>query len=640
MDCYALGAKWWGGGLTPAKPSRTDQELRVNVDLEVDRQEKWRGIARWAALGTMAIIGCALGSVGMVQGAEVAKEAERFVEATDVGFDFEHWNGMGGELFFVEMMGPGGALFDLEGDGDLDLYIVQGTALGSKPAFEPWKGQKPPRDQLFRNDLKVENGTPRLRFTDITAGGGTGDGYGMGVAAGDFDNDGLTDLYVTNFGANQLLRNRGDGTFEDRTAAAGADDPRWSTSASFFDYDRDGWLDLFITNYVRFEVANNVVCYAPSSRRDYCGPSAFPPQGDRLLRNRGDGTFEDRTAAAGLARTVLPGLGVQTADFDGDGWLDVYVANDGDVNSLWLNAKDGTFTDEALLFGLAVNRQGRPEASMGVTAGDFDNDGDEDLFVAHLLAESNTFYLSAGGFFEDRTRELSLAAPSLPFTSFGTGFLDVDNDGWLDLAVVNGAVRVVEKQARAGQTLPLAESNQLFLNRPSTGAKAPGATDRRDFIDASLTSGSALQRQEVSRGASFGDIDNDGDQDVVIFNNNAPSRLLLNRGGHKAPWMGLELRTGKTGRAALGAQVVARRQGAPDLWRRAASDGSFASANDPRIHFGLAEGQDVKEIEVLWPDGQRELWDAPPLGRYTTLRQGKGRHPANAAGARDGEKKQ
>ncbi len=553
---------------------------------------------------------------------------DRFIERADDGFEAVHWNGMTGELFFVEMMGPGGAVFDLEGDGDLDVYMVQGAPLGSKAALRPWSGKTPPRDLLLRNDLQVKDGVARRAFTDVSANAGTADGYGMGVAAGDYDNDGFTDLYINNFGANRLLRNRGDGTFEDRTAAASAGDDRWSTSASFLDYDRDGWLDLFIVNYVRFELSNNVTCYATSSRRDYCGPSAFPAQGDRLLRNRGDGTFEDRTAAAGLARTVLPGLGVQTADFDGDGWVDIYVANDGEVNSLWLNGKDGTFSDQALLFGVAVNRQGRPEASMGVTAGDFDADGDDDLFVAHLDGESNTFYLSAAGFFEDRTRELGLAAPSLPFTSFGTGFLDVDNDGWLDLLVVNGAVKVLETQARSGEPLPLAQSNQLFLNR----AEASAAAGKRKFVDASADSGSAIQRSEVSRGASFGDLDNDGDTDVIVFNNNAPARLLWNEVGHRQPWLGLDLRSGKNRATALGAKVVLRRQGAPDLWRRVATDGSFASANDARVLFGLAAGHPPQRLEVWWPDGRRETFETPATGRYTTLMQGEGR-PAEGAAA-------
>ena len=586
-------------------------------DLSLRRNLAWRCAVRVAWILAIALSPL---WTPAVQAAEPPSKVERFVESVDDGFAAVHWNGMSGELYFVEMMGPGGAVFDLEGDGDLDVYMVQGAPLGPKAALRPWAGKASPRDILLRNDLQVKDGVVHRGFTDISAAAHTADGYGMGVAAGDFDNDGLTDIYVTNFGANTLLRNRGDGTFEDRTAAASAGDDRWSTSASFFDYDRDGWLDLFIVNYVRFELSNNVTCYATSSRRDYCGPSAFPAQGDRLLHNRGDGTFEDRTAAAGLARTVLPGLGVQTADFDGDGWLDIYVANDGEVNSLWLNGKDGTFSDEALLFGVAVNRQGRPEASMGVTAGDFDADGDQDLFVAHLDGESNTFYLSDSGFFEDRTRELGLAAPSLPFTSFGTGFLDVDNDGWLDLLVVNGAVKVLEAQARQGETLPLAQRNQLFLNRPEGTA-----ADKRRFVDVSDRSGSALQRSEVSRGAAFGDLDNDGDTDVIVFNNNSAARLLWNDVGQSQPWLGLDLRTGPNGVVALGAEAVLRRRGAPDLWRRVASDGSFSSANDSRALFGLAEGQELQGVEVSWPDGQRERFETPPLGRYTTLKQGSGR---------------
>ena len=559
-------------------------------------------------------------ATGLATDDAVADDA-LFMEPKDSGLDFDHWNAMAGELYFVEMMGPGGALFDLEGDGDLDVYIVQGSPLAGKTPLEAWADAGTPRDRLYRNDSKGGG----LRFTDVTAKAGTGDGYGMGVATGDFDNDGLVDLYVVNFGSNHLLRNRGDGTFEDVTKAAGADDTRWSNSATFFDYDRDGWLDLFVVNYVRYELNNNVTCYSPSSRRDYCGPSAFPAVVDRLLRNRGDGTFEDRTAPAGLAGTALPGLGVQAADYDGDGWVDLFVANDGEINSLWLNGKDGTFSDEALLFGVAVNRQGRPEASMGVTTGDFDNDGDEDLFITHLLTESNTLYVGDSGFFEDRTNELGLAAPSLPFTSFGTGFVDVDNDGWLDLVVVNGAVKLIEEQARQGEVLPLAQRNQLFLNRPSAGGSARAS--KRQFVDASTTAGVPLQHDEVSRGAAFGDLDNDGDADVLVFNNNAPARLWLNQKGHQAPWVGLDLRTGKKGRPALGAKAVLKRRGAPDLYRRAASDGSFSAANDARLLFGLGEGSDLTGVEVHWADGSKETWKAPEQGRYTVLKQGTGQKP-------------
>ncbi|MCP3963184.1 MAG: VCBS repeat-containing protein, partial [bacterium] len=378
--------------------------------------------------------------------------------AAETGLDFVHFNGMSGEYYFPEMTGQGAALLDYDNDGDLDVYLVQGAILGPgktmKDALFPHKGTGTPSDRLYRNDLRAG----RLSFTDVTAASGLAKiatGYGMGVAAGDFDGDGHVDLYVTNYGSNQLLRNRGDGTFEDVTKKAGVDDPAWSTSTTFFDFDRDGRLDLFVTNYVVFDVARNPECFATSSRRDYCGPAAFDGVADRLWRNRGDGTFEDVSTRARVAAVKAAGLGVVAADLDGDGWQDLYVANDGEANHLWLNQRDGTFRDEALLAGVAVNRQGEAEASMGVAAADFDADGDEDLFMTHLMGETNTLYVNDGGLFEDRTLETNLAAGGVPFTSFGTSWLDVDNDGWLDLLIVSGAVRILEPLARAGDLFPL-----------------------------------------------------------------------------------------------------------------------------------------------------------------------------------------
>ena len=394
--------------------------------------------------------------------------------AADSGLDFTHWNGMSGEYYFPEMTGQGAALLDYDNDGDLDVYMVQGGLLGPgkkrADAMFPYQGAWPPSDRLFRNDLGApaeKTGERGLKFTDVTAESGLAKiatGYGMGVATGDFNNDGFTDLYVTNYGSNQLLRNQGDGTFRDVTSAAGVDDPSWSTSAAFFDFDRDGWLDLFVTNYVVFDLGRNPECFAPSSRRDYCGPSAFPGVADRLWRNRGDGTFEDVSVRSRIGAEKGAGLGVVAADFDGDGWLDLYVANDGEPNHLWLNQRDGTVRDEALLAGVAVNREGEPEASMGVSAADFDGDGDDDLFMTHLMSETNTLYVNDGGLFEDRTLETGLAAGSLTFTSFGTAWFDVDNDGWLDLMIANGAVKGVEALAREGDLYPLDQPNQLLLN--------------------------------------------------------------------------------------------------------------------------------------------------------------------------------
>jgi hypothetical protein len=542
------------------------------------------------------------------------------------GLDFVHFNGMSGEFYFPEIMGSGAALLDYDGDGDLDAFLVQGAMLGGKPlaqaTFPP--EDRPPRSRLYRNDLRP-GGEPR--FVDVTAESGIdARGYGVGVAVGDVDNDGRPDLYVTNFGPDRLWRNRGDGTFEDATAKAGLGDPRWSSSAAFFDYDADGWLDLFVVHYVRFDLEKNPRCFTPSSRRDWCGPSAFEPLPDRLLRNRGDGTFEDVSARAGIAAKAGPGLGVAAEDFDGDGDLDVFVANDGAANFLWLNRGDGTFAEDGLFAGVALNRNGAAEASMGVAVGDADEDGDLDLFLTHLAGETNTLYVNrGGGVFEDRSFESGLAAPSVPDTAFGAGFLDVDNDGRLDLLAVNGAVRVLEPLARAGDPYPVAQPDRLFENLG--GGR---------FADATAEAGPALTRPAASRGAAFGDVDNDGDTDVLVNDSSGPARLLVNRAGAAAPWLGLRL-VDRRGRDAIGARVAVERDGAPPLVRRADTGGSYASASDPRVPVGLGGGARVAGVRVRWPGGAEEAFAAPPLGRYTTLVEGAGRRIGGAAGTgRDG----
>ncbi len=537
--------------------------------------------------------------------------------ATETGLAFVHFNGMSGEHYFPEMTGQGGALLDYDNDGDLDLYVVQGSVLGPgktmEDVFFPPPGPHPPSDRLFRNEL-IGGASKGLRFTDVTVESGLAKiatGYGMGVASGDFDNDGFVDLYVTNYGSNQLLRNRGDGTFIDVTASAKVDDTAWSTSASFFDFDRDGWLDLFVANYVVFDLKRNPKCFATSSRRDYCGPSSFDGIADRLWRNRGDGTFEDVSTRSRIDGVKAAGLGVVAADFDEDGWIDLYVANDGEPNHLWLNQRDGTFRDEALLGGVAVNREGAPEASMGVLATDFDTDGDADLFMTHLMGETNTLYVNdGGGLFEDRTLETGLSADSLPFTSFGTAWLDVENDGRLDLMIANGAVRILEALAGGGERFPLAQSNQLFLNR---GGR---------FEDATARAGKPFQIAEVSRGTAVGDLDNDGDADLVVFNNNGPLRLLRNEVGQETPWLGLRLTGTGGGRDMLGARVEVLRTGQPPHWGRVVTDGSYCSANDPRVLIGLGKATKVSSVRVYWPDGSKETWDTPKVGQYLTLRQG------------------
>jgi hypothetical protein len=547
--------------------------------------------------------------------------------AAEWGLSFSYSNGDTGQLYYPEIVGGGAALFDYDNDGDLDVFLTQGRVL------EPGKAESDPvamrGGRLFRNDLIAgTTRNPAPRFVDVTeASGIRANGYGMGVAAGDFDNDGWTDLYLANFGSNQLWRNRGDGTFADVTRAAGADDPQMSLSASFFDFDRDGWLDLFIADYVEFSVEHNVVCYAKSSRRDYCGPSSFPAVPSRLLHNRRDGTFEDVSLASGIAKKAGRGMGVAAADFDGDGWQDVLVANDGMANFLWRNRGNGMFEEVALESGVAVNAEGKAEANMGVAVADYDNDGDEDLFVTHLDGETNTLWVNQGaGVFEDRTAMTGLGPPSLPFTGFGTAWLDYDNDGALDLLAVDGAVAYLEDRVRQGDPFPYAQRHLLFHN-----------LGNGRFAETGRDAGEPFNRPGVGRGAAFGDVDNDGDTDVLVVQCNGPALLLVNQRGSSRPWLGLRL-TGrpqgaKAERDLFGARAEIVRRGAPPLWRRAASDGSYASANDPRVLVGLGatpEIVEVTEVKVHWPGGAVESFPAPPLRTYTTLVQGQGR----AGGAR------
>ena len=545
---------------------------------------------------------------------------EVFVDrAKELGVDFVHVNGMSGQLYMPEIMGAGVALFDYDNDGDLDLFFVQSGPLGPKVAKTG-----APSHRLYRNDLVVgPDGKRTLHFTDVTAESGLrlGD-YGMGVAAGDYDNDGWIDLYVTCLGSNQLWHNNGPDksghvTFTEVTQKAGADDPRWSVPASFLDYDRDGWLDLYVGNYLKFSFDTHKPCRTAAGAPDYCGPVPADAVPDRLLHNRGNGTFEDVTAKAGIATTAAddgPALGVSTADFNGDGWIDIYVANDETPNQLWINQKNATFKNDALLAGAAVSGEGRPQASMGVDAGDYDGDGDEDLVMDNLTGEGIALYRNDGsGLFEDVSRPSGLQTPSWKLTGFGAAWLDYDDDSRLDLLVVNGAIRKLEDQARKGDPLPLKQEKQLFHN-----------LGNGTFEEVSARAGAYFATPEVGRGAAFGDLDNDGDTDVVVSNNNGPARMLINQIGNRNPWLGLRLVTGKPGRDALGARVELRRPGKPTLWRRARSDGSYASANDPRVLFGLGDSSQIERLIVHWPSGKVEAFKDVPPGGYTTLREGTG----------------
>ena len=544
----------------------------------------------------------------------VAEEA-LFVDGTEVaGLHFRHVAGAAGAYHLPEITGAGVALLDYDGDGDLDTYLLQGGQRlpGVDDGAEPLVSAPdvPAGNRLFRNDL-VRGG--ELAFTDVTDEAGVGDtGYAMGVAVGDYDNDGDPDLYVTNVGPNVLYRNEGDGRFSDVTREAGVDDSRWNTSAAFLDYDADGDLDLYVAAYVEFDPATSKPCDDPAGRADYCAPGRYPPLADRLFRNDGEGRFKDVSRQTGIAEQAGPGLGAVGADLDGDGQLEILVANDQSANFLWRRTADGRFEDRGLMRGVAYNAEGAAEASMGIAAGDADGDGDDDLFMTHLVTETNTFYVNDGaGRFTDRTAASNLGAVSLRSTGFGAGFLDVDGDGDLDLFAANGAVAMID--ARVGvSSYPYEEPDQLFEN----------LGDGR-FADISERAGLTAMPPLVGRGAAFGDIDNDGDVDILVSNNNGPARLLLNASA-PASHLTVTLVGTRSNRDGQGARIGLSLTDGRTAWRRVHSDGSYASASDRRVVFPLGPGSTPIAVSVRWPVGNEETWPVTVADGGIVLVEGQG----------------
>ncbi len=541
-------------------------------------------------------------------------QADWFADVTEsAGVDFTYHNGMSGEYYFPEIMGAGVAVLDYNGNGLLDIYLVQGGALG--PDVGPAERER--GDRLYRNEsYRDDDGEWVLKFVDATDEAGIdARGYGMGVAVGDYTGNGYPDLYVLNFGPNELWRNNGDGSFSDATEAAGVGEARWSVSASFADLDGDGHLDLVVANYVDFDFDSHQECRSSATgQRDYCSPSAYSGITDTLYLNNGDGSFTDATDSTGLAGVARHGLGVITADFNGDGRLEIYVANDGSANSHWLRDDEGNWIDDAYLAGNAVNVDGAMEAGMGVDAADYNHSGAEDIFITHMRRETNTLYRNDGqGWFRDATAAAGLGSPSLPYTGFGTAWLDIDNDGWLDLVVANGAVVVEENLVAAGDEFPYHQINQLFVNR---------AGER--FEEATARGGAAFEASHVTRGLAVGDLVGNGRVDVVLANINGPARVLENRAGRHHHWLGLRL-TDAEKRRDLTQSVVWRVDGdGREIRRRSRSDGSYASANDPRVVFGLADDDSAQSVRVRWPDGTMERFDGLDADRYHTLAQGSG----------------
>jgi len=501
--------------------------------------------------------------------------------------------------FWMPEISPGGVAFlDADGDGWLDVYCVQ----SGDPAQDATNQEG---DQLFRNR---GDGT----FENITGKAGLGDqGYGHGCAAGDYDNDGDVDLYVTNLRGNVFYRNAGGGVFQDVTEETGTRFGKWSTSCAFTDYDEDGDLDLFIVNNLNWSPEVEIECRSALAERDYCSPKNYNlPSQDTLYRNEGNGRFTDVTHEAGIDLATGIGLGVAVADFDGDLDVDIYVANDSVPNILWINDGRGHFKNMALLLGCAVNENGASEGSMGVQAFDLENDGDWDLYMTNIRGETNAFYKNTKGTFADRRTSVGLAAPSRPFTGFGMGFQDFDHDGLLDCFVANGRVDLWRPLYR--DDLPYAEPNTVYHGVPG---------GRFEVVDAGI--GDLIG---TSRGAAFGDYDNDGDMDVVYQDLHAPVRLLRNVAPKKGGWIGLRV-LNRHGSDALGATVRIQTPAGPQ-YRQCQTAYSYCAANDPRVHFGLGPAEGASSVLVTWPDRLQEEFGPLPGGQYHVLREGSGKPPA------------
>jgi len=553
----------------------------------------------WAGLLALAALAC-----GARESAEEPGGSAWFEErAHERGLDFQHASGHTEQHWMPEIVGGGGALFDLEDDGDLDAYLVQGGSLASDaPAARL-------ANALFENDGAA-------RFRNISAGSGAEDPhYGMGVACGDADGDGDTDLLVTNLGRNSLLRNAGERRFVDASVASALVEEGWNTSAAFFDYDRDGTLDLFVTRYVEWSKERETPCMNPLGQRDYCSPKSYKaPARSLLYHGLGAGSFANVSEASGVAGERGNGLGVAAGDLDGDGWLDVFVANDGRPNHLWKNGGDGSFSNVAMRKGCGVDANGLPKAGMGIVLSDLDDDLDLDVLVCNLRGESDSYYRNDGGLFSDRTATAQLAAPSKPFTRFGLAIGDFDQDGWLDLYECNGRVERPREAENLDPHDPYAEPN-LLLGGSSSGK----------FAEVLPRGGTRELLVETSRAVAQGDVDGDGALDLLVVNRDGPAHLLLNRAPQRGNWLMLRVRE-KSGADALNATLTLA-LGARTLRRDVLTAFGYLASHDPRVHVGLGTARAVDAVLVRWVDGTSERFGPLEAGRVHELRRGQGTPP-------------